>query len=307
MPFVHDTLTELIERHPHVLRQLCVWGGARVPDAHAELESHRNELRLSIGPTDSRLLKPDLYLLERGDVGYPPSVVTLVEIQASPNARKPLTWDIYHLLVLLFHEVDPELLLVALGAAMEATCRDLSSRVRVADIRLVGPSMIPRSVPADVHVAAAMVAILKEQTPRDLATHALRGLLHSLPDPRSADYYWMVLSCLPKPLREELMMSMKHESYFTEEERELDIYKRASTEGEEKGREEGREEGLEKGRQGLIQAVLNSLHSRGLEPSDELKIALDGIHDQDRLVAIVGRAAVVESAAALLDEIQTDP
>ncbi|MFV8751305.1 hypothetical protein ACNOYE_12240 [Nannocystaceae bacterium ST9] len=125
MPFIHDTLTELIERHPEVLGQLCRWAGAHEPGSDSYLESHRNELRLSITPGDSRLLKPDLYLLEwpENRVGRPPEAAILIETQASPNPRKPLIWDLYHLLVLLFHEVDPEILLVALGANMETSPR----------------------------------------------------------------------------------------------------------------------------------------------------------------------------------------
>jgi hypothetical protein len=143
---------------------------------------------------------------------------------------------------------------------------------------------------------------LKDETPRELAEHALRGLIHRLPDPHSGDYYWMVSACLPQQLREELMMSLKHESYFTEEERELDIYQRASKEGRAEGREEGREEG----RKGLIQAALTILRNRGLEPSTELMVELEGISDQDRLIAIVGRAVTVEGSEQLLRELHVE-
>lgn len=306
--YVHDITTELIERHPEVLRQLCRWAGARVPGADELLESRRNELRLSIGPRDSRLFKPDLYMLEWGDpvvvrVGADsPTAVVVVETQASANDRKPLTWDIYHLIVLLFHDVDPETLLVALGASMEDSCRKLRERVRIADIRLVGPSKLPRSLPEDVHLAAMMVAILKDQAPRELAEHALRGMVADLSDPFSADYYWMVALSLPTELREELQMNIKHPSDFTAEERQSEIYKRVFREGN----AEGLERGIERGqRQALVQAVITVLRNRGLESTGALIIALGECRDDARLLAAVGRAAVIESVEQLTDELTT--
>ncbi|MFV8751304.1 hypothetical protein ACNOYE_12235 [Nannocystaceae bacterium ST9] len=135
-----------------------------------------------------------------------------------------------------------------------------------------------------------------------MAELALRGLSTNLSDPHAADYYWMVAACLPFPMREELLMSMQ-DSYFTESERSLPIYKRAAAEGREEGRQEGREAGREEARKALIQAILTSLRNRGLESSPELAAQLEQIHDHERLIAVVVRAAVIESSAALLAEL----
>lgn len=97
-------------------------------------------------------------------------------------------------------------------------------------------------------------------------------------------------------------MNIKHPSDFTAEERQSEIYKRVFREGN----AEGLERGIERGqRQALVQAVITVLRNRGLESTGALIIALGECRDDARLLAAVGRAAVIESVEQLTDELTT--
>ncbi|NJK32371.1 MAG: hypothetical protein HC927_08155 [Deltaproteobacteria bacterium] len=315
LTYVHEYALQLLDAHPEVIVQLCVWAGIpTLPNRDNELQTARPELPLDTG-AGVRIKRPDLFLFERmpGPEGLL-LALWMLELQRGRDETRVRSWAANLILAEDVHKVEPETMIVALGTAMERWCEkqlaQLLTRHNVLErARVIGPSKLPDELPNDAYLATMMAVMHRRQAPRALVQLAARGLLQERTD-QSVDFLRMLLTATNPSYAQELIMELQREYGIGEIERESFMFQNGFAEGEAVGRTKGellgRAEGEALGQAfGLSQGIRAVLHTRGLPVPESVDTALTNCADPRSLTRALHEASSVTRADDLLSYLRT--
>jgi hypothetical protein len=290
--------------------------GARVPSFRHELlvELFRNRAELAcallnelgvsfdhdrvvLGSVDLSQVAPTTYhadavveLLNRSGQRV---AAVIVEVQLRPDAGKLYTWPHYvaglHArlkcpVVLLVVAPDPK---VAAWARKEITIGPGFSFTP----QVIEMTELPRITEIEVAWRLFELAVLSAMAHPEVgvATTAIEAI-STLPEAQNRLYFDVVMSALPRLVRQALEAQMEGYEYQSEFARKY--YAQGRKEGRKEGREEGVEEGVKKGREkgreeGLQMAVLAMAHAKLRAVTAEDEASVRAMHDADALEALI--------------------
>lgn len=222
----------------------------------------------------------------------------IVEVQGGADKDKPYSWPFY-LMGLRYRLRCPVKLLVVCptrGAATRASRTiDLDHPGMTLTPMVLGPDQIPQVVEPDEAVRSPELAVLsamahggREDGAKTL--ESLTGAYGALDPDHRALYHDVVSAVLPQAAQHYLEALLKLKNY----EYQSDFARHYFGEGEAKGRAEGKVEEAAK-------VTLMVLAARSVCVSPEVRARIIGCGDLAQLEAWAERAAVVSTAAELLD------
>ncbi|MFV8752851.1 hypothetical protein ACNOYE_20085 [Nannocystaceae bacterium ST9] len=311
--FLHDGVVTLLEQHPELLLDAWVSAGGLVDLRGLDVEVVPNELRITFGGDEVRHLRPDLVmkLTRRGRVVGAGSG----EVQSVRDLKRPRAWALHRPLISQRFDIDDPLqFLVPLGRSIERWAeREIAKRAETRHMCLLGPSKLARLETLDevkqrpYHAAFAVAVHRHDATPQ--MCEAVLRVLFTLSDAYAMDYVRMVLTAVPRPLMEDLLMGIEaRELKIDAADKQGYLYSKAFEDGERAGRREGRKRGRELGRKegrqeglqaGQLMTIETLLSARSLAASPKL---LERLREctSDQLL----RATVLAGTASSIDEIE---
>jgi hypothetical protein len=227
--------------------------------------------------------------------------VVIVEVQLAIDPKKRLSWPAYATVSRAVHGCPAALLVVAPDPVVAGWCAE-PIETGIPGFVLRPPVLRSTAVPlvTDLGEAArrpelGVLSVIAHGETEQGATIASAVLpaIRGLDDDRARFYYDLVYNSLNEAARHALEAIMKGYEY------QSDFAKKYVAQG----RAEGLTEGLNKGRtEEAARAVLTVLRVRGLGVPDAVRERILAQKDPERLERWLEKAAVANSAAAVLDE-----
>jgi hypothetical protein len=213
----------------------------------------------------------------------------IVEVQLRPDAGKLYTWPHYVAGLHARLKCPVVLLVVAPDAKVAAWAR---REITIGPgfsftPKVMGMAELPRITEVEIAQRLPELAVLSAMAHPEVgvATTTIEAL-STLPEAQNRLYFDVVMSALPRLLRQALEAQMEGYEYQSEFARKY--YNQGREEGRHEGREEGRHEGREEGRhEGLQRAVISIAHAKLAVVTVEDEAAIRAIHEEEALEALI--------------------
>lgn len=271
---LHEALVEMFRRAPHLLLELLGNATLAAPPGDAQFEPGDT--------TFSQLTEVDADLVLKVEVDGEVVSAVVVEVQLSPNPKKPASWAVYQTGAHRRYGCPAFVVVVAVDAAVAQWAAGPfdTGQMRWQPI-VLGPDAVPIVADAE-RIELTMLSALAhahEPVAMSIGEALLEGLDQS--DTEGRDYYWdLLLHSLNESARKALTM------HIANYEPQSEWGKKLFREGQ---------------RDALLGALWGVLHARDIEVSPEQREAFEACGDPQRLGQWVRRAATAASAAELFD------
>jgi hypothetical protein len=305
----HEAVVELLRRCPKLALELLSRAAARALPKGVR----RAGTPIHIAEADVTEITPTQYRADLViEVGKPPRLALVAEVQQSPDPQKRRTWPVYVVGLRAKLGCPVALVVIALTERMARWCaRPIA--IGHPGFELVPIVIGPRDIPVPRTAAEArthpellvLAALAHGDGPRQMAiAKAAARTVPSLAKDRGKLYADLILSHLGKAARSWLEKTM-YEDYQLQSPFLRKFETRGLRRGLQKGRQEGRQEGLQQGLQkglakGHALAIIEVLRARGLRVPREIERRVRGIDENRRLRTLLRRARTVASARELL-------